>query len=447
MEGNDLTNANGKVPDDIEKTKDGNMQMQDGSCTGPVECSDRAVKIGMALMLLLFISVSVLLYYVTSEQTKVANGTTVSIGDKLNESIGDIECNSAVDKTNKLIEDYLDKNINLTDPAKTVTVKLKDLGVSINIESAVRDIKDSLYTPYIIDSIQRHKDFSKNIPLVTDVKIDSVMLESFIINSLNHIEKKPVNADLFVNNKGEIEIKPDVLGCTLDKQKLIDNIISSVKEYNLESKTPTKDVTAELNSVTIKDLIPTKTISSYSTYYGGSDWGRKINVELGAKLINNALLKPGEEFEYWKYVGETTFERGFKLAGVYINGRLATGIGGGLCQVSTTLYNAALLADLEITERSAHGLPVYYVPLGLDATVSEGWYSLRFVNNTKKYMLIKSSMDGATLTFSIQGDMPEGKTVKIYAYNIGPKAADSYRDVYMNGKLIRHDHLGRDYYK
>ena len=194
-------------------------------------------------------------------------------------------------------------------------------------------------------------------------------------------------------------------------------------------------------------MMPSKIVSTYTSYYGGSDEGRKENIRLGAAFINNILLKPGDEFEFWKYIGETTYERGFKMAGVYQNGRPASGMGGGLCQVSTTLYNAALLADLKITERSPHSLPVHYVPLGLDATVSTGIHTLRFVNNTPNYILIKSKTDANNITFEILGIPVDGKTVKVYSKNVSGNAADAYKDIYMNEELVEHEYLGRSKYR
>lgn len=405
------------------------------------------LKILLFISIILTVAVSCLIYYIIDEKNIVARGTSVNIGKRLTFDIGGKNYTDAIITMNEMVNTYLDSSISLSDSSKITNTQLKDIGVSINSQTAEKDIENNIYGPYIYDSVMKHLQNNIKIPIIKDVTIDKTKFDMFINNSLAFIEKPAQDASLSVDKKGELLIAEEVIGTTIDKEKLKEDIISAVKENTLEIKIPVSDVIPKVTEASIKNLMPAKLISTFSSNYGGSDGGRKENIRLGASFINNILLKPGEEFEFWKYMGEPVASRGFKPATIYQNGKVAIGIGGGLCQVSTTLYNSALLADLSIVERSPHGLPVHYVPLGLDATVAIGSFTLRFVNNTEKYLLIKSNTDRNIITFSIYGDIPEGKSLKVYSKIIGHNTADAYRDVYMNGTLIRHDFLGRSNYK
>ena len=141
---------------------------------------------------------------------------------------------------------------------------------------------------------------------------------------------------------------------------------------------------------------------------------RKFNMQLAVKNIDQLILLPGEEFSYNKVVGPRDVEHGYKTAHVYIRGRIEDGIGGGICQVSSTMYNAVLTADLEVSERRNHSFTVGYVPLGQDATAFYGGTDFRFVNSTKWPIKLLAQVSGNKIFFSIMGTNENpGKTVII----------------------------------
>ena len=140
-----------------------------------------------------------------------------------------------------------------------------------------------------------------------------------------------------------------------------------------------------------------------ATEYGGSSAGRKKNVKTGAEKINGALLQPGEEFSVEDAVVPFTEENGYAPAPSYEMGKVVDTYGGGICQVSTTLYLAALRAELEITERYNHSMMVHYVDPSKDAAIAEGLKNLRFVNNTDAPIYIEGTADGSTIQFIIYG--------------------------------------------
>ena len=154
-------------------------------------------------------------------------------------------------------------------------------------------------------------------------------------------------------------------------------------------------------------------VSSYTTTYGGTP-GRLNNVQVVAKLIDGALIKPGGTFSFNGTTGERTAAKGFQEAPVIINGELKNGLGGGICQVSTTVFNAAFEAGVPITERTNHALYISHYPLGRDATVNYPDLDLRFVNDTDHWLLLRTFVGAGSLTVNLYGT-PLHRTVKSIA--------------------------------
>lgn len=142
-------------------------------------------------------------------------------------------------------------------------------------------------------------------------------------------------------------------------------------------------------------------IAQYSTYFDSSLTNRTENIRLAAKALDGKLLAPGERFSFNESVGERTAEAGYKEALIIEGDVFTPGLGGGVCQVSSNLYNAVILANLEILERHHHTLPISYVPPGQDATVAYAILDFKFRNSTDAYLLIRSFVEGNTLTFQL----------------------------------------------
>lgn len=172
-----------------------------------------------------------------------------------------------------------------------------------------------------------------------------------------------------------------------------------VKEQ-LMSAPPGSHITAVyqdiLPQITADDLKSAKLAGSYETMVTDNP-DRTHNIKLTAKLISNSVIEPGHEFSFNSVTGEPTAERGFRKATVFTDrGHQEQGIGGGMCQVSSTLYNAVLAAGLPVTERHPHSQPVDYVPVNRDATTYTD-KDFRFINNTRRYVIIRSYIAGRTL--------------------------------------------------
>lgn len=147
-------------------------------------------------------------------------------------------------------------------------------------------------------------------------------------------------------------------------------------------------------------VAPVKTlISSYTTEFNPKQ-SRAVNIELAASKINGTVIQPGQEFSFSDTVGPRTAENGFVIAPTFVNKEVVPGMGGGICQVSSTMYAAMLQGDIKATQRYAHSMPVSYIPEGMDATISAGKKDLTFTNNFEFPLVINAVADDGTVTVS-----------------------------------------------
>jgi len=216
------------------------------------------------------------------------------------------------------------------------------------------------------------------------------------------IETPAIDSEIHFNpnNDDMFEITPSQTGHIINRDKLYNRIneqfakTSNVLiELELEESSP--KITEEYN----KSL--THKITEFSTDVSDSTGGRKHNVKLALEKFNGYVLKPGQSVSFNEITGPQTLENGYQIATIIYKGRFVDGVGGGICQASTTLYNALLLSGITIDEVHKHTLPVRYVPLALDAMVSEGSYDLKFTNNTGNPVFIKTSSTPNNVTVEI----------------------------------------------
>ena len=158
-----------------------------------------------------------------------------------------------------------------------------------------------------------------------------------------------------------------------------------------------------MHTVSEGEKFTVELLNSYTTYFDGKNEARSHNIRLAASLIDGTVLQNGEIFSFNERVGQRTSERGFKHAAIIENGEFVEGVGGGVCQVSTTLYNAALLSGCRIVEYHPHSLAVSYVPPSRDAMVSGSFFDLKFENATGSTVYIKSVAGENYVSFKLYG--------------------------------------------
>lgn len=242
----------------------------------------------------------------------------------------------------------------------------------------------------------------------------------------------------------------------------------------LRIEAPVVMLQPEVTVATLKAQGIERLIASYTTSFASSGAGRKHNVSKTASVVHDRLMAPGDIFDYGKIIEETESKFGFREAPVILNGKMVPGVGGGICQVSTTLYNAVLRAGLEIVERRNHSLPVSYAPLGQDATFASGYINFKFRNSTGKYILIRTSSEGGKLTIKLYGTMDPSITYDIESVTLQTIApakkyvknlslakgevqllqrgkpgyvVETYRVKKVNGKAVGKERISKDTYK
>ena len=195
----------------------------------------------------------------------------------------------------------------------------------------------------------------------------------------SEVHTEPQNA-YYETNPFKIYAHVDGVDFAISLEEARSMLEHEQEEYKIPLKyTEPEITTSKIGTEAFPDLL-----ASFSTKYDASNTNRSTNMELAGQKINELVLMPGEEFSYNKVVGKRTPEAGFKPAGVYEGGKVVTGYGGGICQVSSTLYNTVVLANLEILERKNHQFLTGYVAAGRDATVNYGTIDFRF-RNSRKY--------------------------------------------------------------
>lgn len=205
------------------------------------------------------------------------------------------------------------------------------------------------------------------------------------------------NAGISITEDGKIRISPSKEEIIWDKQGIITQIHNILN--NQLPETINLDTYKIVNEpdVTTEELSQINSlVSSYSTVFSPSA-DNATNISLAAKNISNTLLMPGDTFSFNDIIGNTTLEKGYVHAPVIVNSKIVQGVGGGVCQVSSTLYNAILLAGLTASERQPHSKPSTYVPLGMDATIDWGNIDFTFENTLPYPIYIVTSTDNGTL--------------------------------------------------
>ncbi|BAC13322.1 hypothetical conserved protein [Oceanobacillus iheyensis HTE831] len=239
---------------------------------------------------------------------------------------------------------------------------------------------------YIDENVRGNLDLNQYQLLGNEGFFDLQKLNTFMDELQKEVNKEP--KDAYYDSTGKLIMEK--VGYTLDREKFIELIYQSYYVENNDKVTvPKRPVHARVNHALLRE-ISQKQIGFYTTTFRESNTQRANNIKLAAESINNTVLFPGEVFSFNDTVGERTREKGYQKAPVIIKGELDEDIGGGICQVSSTLFNAVDLKGIQITERYAHSKQVPYVPQGRDATVSWWGPDFAFKNLYNEPLLIRA---------------------------------------------------------
>lgn len=319
-----------------------------------------------------------------------------------------------INPTTSYNSDLLNYEINrinneLPDKVTNSSYKIENNNLIISNSSNGTRIQNNLFYDNIQNCILNNNT-SFEIP-VEQFEADTVDIEAIY----NEIHRDPTDA-YYSTNPYEIHKEENGLDFAISLNEAKKIVSQDQETFTIPLKVLKPKVTVKsLGQEAFPDLL-----ASYSTTYSTGNYNRSTNISLAARSVNGYVLMPGETFSYNSTVGQRTAARGYKEAGVYLNGEVTTGLGGGICQVSSTLYNAILLANLEIVERSNHTFKPTYVPAGQDATVSWGAPDFKFKNNRNYPIRITATAGNGSVSFNVYGlKTSDDYEVKIVSSEIG----------------------------
>lgn len=276
------------------------------------------------------------------------------------------------------------------------------------------DVPDNLWINQNGETISAVNRSDFFLPIPDLPLVDSGELDHYANQLDQQIQKDPVSAR--IDDRGNIQ--PEIPGKRLNRRDFTKQFFTYM--YSMGPATievPTKSIYPRVDSELLEN-IRTQTIGYYVTYFNNRNVERSHNILLAAEAINNYVVFPGEIFSFNRVVGERTAARGYLPAPIIVKGELSEGIGGGICQVSSTLYNAVDRSGLKIVERYSHTKRVGYVPPGRDATVS--WYGpdFTFKNKYNQPILIRAkAYQGKIVVLILSSDVVNNKPRNVPSSN------------------------------
>ena len=401
-----------------------------------------------------------------SDTAKLHNHISIDGVDVSAKKVGEARAllQSAADR--RLAETKID----LLLPVQTVTLTAAELGISLDIESALKEAAalernggDRILTMrYTVDKGVMQDMLSRFAALYSTAATDaSVTIDASIAI--------PV---VYTAEQQGIQIREDELG------RLITTVVENGSFSPVTVPYSTVEPAVTLTSIQARQQL----VAQFATSFEGStlsNANRVFNIEKGAEMINGIVLQPGEEFDCNEMLGDRTAENGWREAPGIRNGRYENEYSGGVCQISSTLFNAVMMADLEVLERSPHSWPMGYVDIGCDATISTGGKNFRFVNSSAAPLYIFMHVDEElqTLTASLYGaPLEDGMYIVVNSEKTGTlesageelmldetlpyntkvvmreardgKTAKTYKEYYSrDGELIRREVVYEDTYR
>lgn len=374
------------------------------------------------LLVCLLLSATVFLFAQSEDDDIISQGVFISGVD-----VSGLTYDEANVKVTEYVNTLSGSSLNLHVGENTVTVSVSEIGFNCETDKAVKQAVKLGKSGNIVKRYKEKKDLEANGSVID---LQFVFSDDLIKNVLEQkckgFDVAAVDAGLKKTSEGFV-VTEGHAGHTLDVEASVvaikDNLSKGWEgtEVNVDlitTVTEPRSAGADLDKV--GDLLGTATTS-----YTKSGQGRCGNVERGAELINGTLLYPGDEFSTYAKAGPITIENGYFMAASYENGQVVESPGGGICQVSTTLYNAVLKSELEVTQRSNHSMIVTYVDPSKDAAIAGTYKDFKFVNNTQYPIYIEGITAGKKITFNIYGveTRDEARSVEYISETVTETAA------------------------
>ena len=360
------------------------------------------------LILIFFLVFSIFAFLITGGDLIQSNVSINGI------NVSGLTVNEAKEKIKNTIETDPNYTLNLVYENNIWRINYKDIGFLFKYEEAVDEAFAIGHHGLLFENFY---EVIKSKYTETNININFEFDKNIIINKVDEISqlinKPPIDATILLSKERGFVRTDEQKGITLKKDETIQRITSEI----IKMKDSSIDLPVIIKEPSIKrsDLSMMKyKLAEYSTKFNPEDVSRTSNLVIATLSATDVLVGPGEIFSLNKILGPRLEKYGYKLTQVLVNSELVPGIGGGVCQVSSTLYNAALLSNLKIVETKNHSIPSWYVPLGRDATITGNYIDLKFQNTTGYPIYIDGEVVGNLVKFEIYGynDFPD-RTIKI----------------------------------
>lgn len=335
------------------------------------------------------------------EEERIAQG--VYIG---NVNVGGMTAEEAENAVESYVQSVKDATITLEAGERSITVPASEFGIAFSGENVVNTAMDICKSGNLIKRYKDTKDLENGTKVVEmSLTVDHTAVADLLDTQAANLNQDAVDYGLVRESSG-FTITEGRQGIAVN----VDESVSAVEEF-FNGSWDGSDAAVSL----VADIVDPKgsmeelskvtdLLGSYHTNFSGSTENRCENVRLATSKINGTVLYPGEEFSVHDAISPIDAEGGYQLAGAYENGQTVESYGGGVCQVSTTLYNAVLLAELEVTQRSNHSMIVTYVSPSMDAAIAGDYKDLKFKNNQDIPIYIEGYISGKDLYFNIFGE-------------------------------------------
>ncbi|MGL5507947.1 MAG: VanW family protein, partial [Paraclostridium sp.] len=335
--------------------------------------------------------------YANSNKDKIYKNIYVG-----NINISELTKQEAIDKLT--CEIYTKKEIKFLYNEAMYSLKVDDIELNYNIKETV----DKAYNVGRNKSIIENTKTKINLKMVDKIsfklepKYNTEMIDQYVQTISKELDKQPIDASIKIENEN-IQVINETNGLEVDKTKLKAIIVDKIEEINFkEESIPTNSIKPKYTHEKLSNI--NSVLGKYETKFNSNNYNRTNNIWIATSKTNNILLDSNEEFSFNQITGKRNTQQGFKEAPIIINGEMKKGVGGGICQVSSTIYNAALYSGLEITQARNHSIPSAYIQKGRDATVSYGSVDLKFKNIYKYPVLIQNKIVNNKVITTIYGN-------------------------------------------
>ena len=337
------------------------------------------------------------------------------------QDLGGLDREEADQKIEEYVNGLQDQQISIHVGDQVLETSAKELGLAWSNREAVDETMDSLTEGNLLRRYMAATDLAQEGGgLKVETAVDGETVAVYLAAQCADLDGAPKNATI-TREDGEFVITPSEKGLTLDSEATAQAVNEALAENPGEPVTEEAAVTEAEPEITTEMLSTIQDVlGTFTTDFSSSSSARAKNLEVGAAKLNGHVLMPGETLSGYECLQPFTRDNGYMPAASYENGQVVDSIGGGVCQLSTTMYNMALQAELEITQRQNHSMIVTYVKPSMDAAIAGTYKDLKITNNYSTPIYIEAYTSGRKLTFTCYGQetRPENRKVEFVSETI-----------------------------